>query len=406
MKGCLTVIGCGTCPKDLTPSHLKVLKDADVLAGGRRLLDWFPDFRGGTIELGSHIKEAVTTLLDLARTRRVAVLASGDPLFFGIGSHFVKPAGDVKITIIPNVTAAQHAMSRLKLPWSETCFFSLHGRSSPLPWRQILAAETAIVYADPKRHPGVIAKELLRAFPAAATRAAAVVENLGDDEHVFKGSLAETSKQTFSGLAMLVLFPPDAQAQLTTPALSLGGDDSCFAHQDNLITHPEIRAVILSKLRLGPGVLWDLGAGSGSVAIEACGLCPALTAYAVEKDPPRAEMIRENILRAGLSSCQVRHQNILEAIRDLSAPRAVFVGGGGKDVGKIVTEAFTALRPGGRLVASAVLLETKETLQNSLKENRLEIVEVEVRRAVPVGSGQMIKPENPITLYVYEKKIE
>ena len=233
----------------------------------------------------------------------------------------------------------------------------------------------------------------------------AVAENLGGNERLLRGTLAEVSRQQFSGLAMLVLLPSEAQTELTTPGLSLGEDDHLFVHQDNLITHPEIRAVILSKLRIGPGVLWDLGAGSGSVAIEACGLCPALSAYAVEKELQRVKMIRKNIHLAGLSSCHVLHQNILQTLGDLPAPRAVFIGGGGKDVGKIATEAFTALRPGGRLVASAVLLESKEALHTSLRENRIEIVEMEVRRAVPVGPGHMMKADNPVTLYVFEKKI-
>jgi precorrin-6Y C5,15-methyltransferase (decarboxylating) len=404
MKGQLFVIGCGTCFQDLTASQVRLINEAEIMAGGRRLLAWFPDFQGETIELSAHVKAAVARLLDLARRKKVVVLASGDPLFFGIGSHFVETTPDVDITLIPNVTAMQQAMARLALPWSGARFFSLHGRTAPLPWRHILGAETAVVYADPKRHPGIIARELLAAFPASAGRPAAVAENLGGDEHIVRGSLSAIANRQFSALAMLVLLPPEPQGQLTAPGLSLGEDDACFIHQANLITHPEIRAVILAKLRLGPGVLWDLGAGSGSVAIEACGLCPALTAYAVEKEAQRVEMIHANIRQAGVASCRVLHQDILRAIPELPAPRAVFVGGGGKDVEKIVKEAFAFLRSGGRLVASAVLLETRDILHDSLKENRIEIVEMEIRRAVPVGPGHMMKPDNPVTLYVYEKK--
>lgn len=405
MKGRLTVIGCGTSIKDLTTTSIKTISEADVLAGGQRLLDWFPDFQGEHLEINCPVKEAVATLLEIAREKRVAVLASGDPLFFGIGACFANSSTDVEITFLPNITAAQQALARLSLPWSETRFFSVHGRFSPLPWRQILAAGTAVIYTDPKRHPGVIAGELLSAFPSAAERRAAVTENLGGDECIFKGRLDEISGQEFSGLAVLVLLPQGTQGKVITPPLSFGEEDGHFAHQRGLITHPEVRAVVLSKLRLGPGVLWDLGAGSGSVAVEACGLCPDLTAYAVEKKTQRVEMIRENIRKAGLPSCHVLHENALVAMEQLPAPRAIFVGGGGKDVGKIVEGAFAALRPGGRLVASAVLISSREQLQNSIKEACNEIVEMEIRRTVSVGPGQMMKPDNPVTLYVFEKKI-
>ncbi len=406
MKGHLTIIGCGTRVQDLTPLHIQALDDADVLAGGRRLLNWFPDFQGETLEIGKHVRETVAKLFEMAREQRVAVLASGDPLFFGIGARFVDASPDIDVTILPNVSAAQQALARLALPWSEARFFSVHGRKARLPWRQILAAATTVIYTDPKHNPAIVAKELIAFYPPATQRMAAVAENLGSSERISKGNLKEIAGQSFSGLAVLVLLPPDTQEKIITPPLSLGEEDCHFAHQQGLITHPEVRAVVLSKLRLGAGVLWDLGAGSGSVAVEACGLCPDLSAYAVEKDSQRVKMIEENARRAGLASCHVTEGNVLENMEGLPAPRAVFVGGGGNDVGRIVEGAFAALRPGGRLVASAVLLGSKEQLQNTLEEARIEIVELEIRRATPVGPGQMMKPDNPVTLYIFEKKAE
>ena len=388
MTGHLTVIGCGTHPQDLSARHLQALADADVLAGGRRLLDWFPDFQGETLEVGKQVQETVAKLFEMAREQQVAVLASGDPLFFGIGARFVDAPPDIEVTILPNVSAAQQALARLPLPWSETRFFSVHGRRTPLPWRRILAAETAVIYTDPERNPAIVAKDLIAFYPPAAERPVAVAENLGGSEHIAKGRLKEIAGQKFSGLAVLVILPSDTKGSITTPPLSLGGEDCLFIHQQNLITHPEARAVVLSKLRLGAGVLWDLGAGSGSVAVEACGLCPELSAYAVEKEPQRVEMIEENARRAGLTSCHMIKGNILETMESLPAPRSVFVGGGGNEVGRIVEGAFAALRPGGRLVASAVLLGSKEQLQNQLEESRVEIVELEIRRAAPVGRGR------------------
>ena len=128
MKGCLTVIGCGTCFQDLTTEYLQIISKTEVLAGGQRLLDWFPDFQGETIELGTQIKETVAKLFEIAKSKRVVALASGDPLFFGIGSLLIDAPEDIAVTILPNVTAAQTAMTRLGLPWAGTRFFSIHGR--------------------------------------------------------------------------------------------------------------------------------------------------------------------------------------------------------------------------------------------------------------------------------------
>ena len=403
MKGRLTIIGCGTSRIDLPPRHRQALAEAEVLAGGRRLLDWFPRFAGEIVEIGTPLAETAARLYALAATRKVALLASGDPLFFGIGAHFTDPPEGLEVIFLANITAAQQALARFALPWSEARFFSVHGRRAPLPWRRILGAETAVVYTDPQRHPGVIAAELAAVYPPAGERAAAVAENLGGAEHLVKGKLGDIAGREFSGLAVLVLLPPPTQGRLIAPPLSLGEEDGSFLRRDNLITHAEVRAVVLAKLHLGGGVLWDLGAGSGSVAVEACGLCSALTAYAVEKEPQRVAMVAENVRRAGLASCHAVQGDILQTLERLPAPRAVFVGGGGKEVGAIVSQAFSALRPGGRLVASAVLLTSKERLQNVLAGFRVEIVEIDIRRAVPIGDGRMMKPDNPVTLYVFEK---
>jgi precorrin-6Y C5,15-methyltransferase (decarboxylating) len=344
MSGHLTIVSCGVSPNELTDQHKKAVANADVLAGGQRLLDWFPEFKGERVVLGAHTGEAVDRLVAQSPTSRVVVLASGDALFFGIGRLFAERVQPGGLTILPNITAAQAALARLCLAWEKARFFSVHGRDIPLPWRAILQAPIAVVYADPARTPSVVAGELIQRWPEAAARKAAVVADLGSpDERCVTGTLAEIAKLTTSGMAMLITRP---DASTLAPHLSLGLDDNVYEREANLITHPELRAVALSKLRLGPGVMWDVGAGSGSVGIEAAGLCEGLAVYAIEKDTSRCTRIGNNAVASGCSTVSVVEGSAPDALAALPAPRSVFVGGGGADVIAIVECAFQRLLPG------------------------------------------------------------
>jgi precorrin-6Y C5,15-methyltransferase (decarboxylating) len=386
---------------ELTAQHRGAVAAADILAGGQRLLDWFPDFKGEKVVLGASVDEAVNQLMARARDASVVVLASGDALFFGIGRLFAERTDPGRLKILPNITAAQAALARLRLPWEKARFFSVHGRDEPLPWRSILLAPLAVVYADAVRTPSEVAAELIRRWPAANGRRAAVVANLGRAEQCVTGTLAEMAKVHTDGLAMLIVCPDNVAM---TPPIALGLDDETYDREAGLITHPEIRSVALGKLRLGPGVMWDVGAGSGSVGIEAAGLCEGLIVYAIEKDPARCVQLRNNSAASGCSSVRAVGGVAPDAFASLPAPRSVFVGGGGANVGVIVERAFQRLLPGGSLVAAAVLLETRALLLDCLPEHRADMVEIEVRRARPLGHGHRLEPGNPVALFVYRKE--
>ena len=328
----------------------------------------------------------------------------GHALFFGIARLFAGKVPRDRLSIIPNVTAAQAALARLQLPWQSARFFSVHGRSRALPWRLALQAPLAVIYCDSVRSPAQVAQNLVDAYPAAADRRAAIVEKLGsDNERIRHGTIALLAGVAAEGMSMLVLLPPDAERADTTPELPLGLADDQYLREKDLMTHAEVRAVALSKLRLRSGVLWDLGAGSGSVSIEAAGLCEGIRVYAVEAKPERCEHICENAARAGCTHYEVVTDDIMSAIKTLPAPVAVFVGGGGAAIAQIVTAAFDALRPGGTLVAAAVLEETRSRLMSALPGIERTTCEISVRRSAPLGKGTMMRPQNPVCLFVYTK---
>lgn len=401
-NGHITVLSCGTGPDFLSETMKELVESADLLVGGERLLDFFKFFSGEKTIIGAKASETANKVVEAAsRGKNVVVLASGDSLFFGIGALLVKKADAEHLTIIPNVTAAQVLFSKLNQPWKNAKFYSSHGRSDSLPWRDILSSDICAIYGDPTNTASQIASYLIEKCPPASARKAAVAENLGmDGEKICEGTLSEIAKIECSGMSVLALLPTE---KLTDKGISLGLPDSEYAHENNLITHEEIRAVALSKLRLGPGVMWDLGAGSGSVGIEAAALLSSLTVYSVEQKAERIEHIKNNIESFGLSNVMVECGNALDIIEKLPAPRAVFIGGGGTNIKEILEKAYEKLLPGGKIVVSAIVMETKAALAETLKDARSEALTISVSRSKPVGNGSYMKSENPIDLFIYSK---
>ncbi len=405
MNGHITIISCGLGKKNITPEHLVAVNSADVLAGGDRLTAWFPQFKGEVISIGAHASETVANIIDIAKDKHVAVLASGDALFFGIARLFLDKVSNDNISIIPNITAAQSALAQLKVPWQDAEFFSVHGRTYALPNLEILRKPIAVIYCDSVRTPGSVAKELITSYPYCSLRPAAIAAKLGTNEEMIQcGTIKELAKSSCRGMSMLILLPPEGEsANLMIPSLSLGIADDKYEHEANLITHAEVRAVVLSKLQIRPGVMWDLGAGSGSVSVEAAGLCRGIKVYAVEAKQHRCEHIKQNALNTGGSQYEVTQGEILKTIDDLPRPNIVFIGGGGDEIKDIVTRAYQALLPGGTLVATSVLEETRSSLMTVLPEIERNTIEISVRRSVPLGKSQMMKPDNPVCIFTFKK---
>lgn len=404
-KGHLTVISCGVGEESLTDSISKTVFKAAILAGGQRLLDLFADYAGEKIVIGKCAGETIAKLADMviAQEKEVCVLASGDSLFHGIGKTFSKLIPINQITIMPNITAMQSFAAKLCLAWDKASFFSMHGKHTGIPWHAILASHSAIIYCDPRNTAANIANVLMGKMQEAGNRSAAIAVDLGlSTERVIKGSLAEMASETCSGLSILALLPSDG-SKVYDPGLSLGLPDSEFTHEKNLITHSEVRAVALSKLHLGSGIMWDIGAGSGSVGLEAAGLCQDLTVYSVEKNNDRIKDIEANIDKFGLGNIVIKPGKAQEVIDDLPAPRAVFIGGGGEGIEEILKNCYDKLLPGGYIVATAVLLETRSALANSLKDKCIEVVSLSVSRSKTLGNSRMMKSDNNIEIFVYEK---
>jgi precorrin-6B C5,15-methyltransferase / cobalt-precorrin-6B C5,C15-methyltransferase len=392
------VVGLGMSLEDLTPKALEIIREAQVLVGGRRLLDYFPQHRAMKIPLGKNPEGTLKQLPVLAEAKRLVVLASGDPSFYGIGSLVVKVLGAEQVVIHPNLTAVQIVCARLKITWQDATIISLHGRT----WEPLDAAldqsGPLIIYTDPVHSPGEIARYLLdRGLTKSRL---CVAENLGQDtERVTWMSLAEAMGREFSPLNLVVVLFEPGEAVSPGPQLHVGLPEEVLAHQAGLITKAEVRAVVLAKLQLRPGqVLWDVGAGCGSVGLEASLLIPGGKIFAVERHPERAAQIKTNRDKYGVHNLEVVCALAPECLAKLPDPQRIFVGGGGPEVGAITKEAVRRLTPEGRVVITAALLETLEAARNIIAEAgwEAEVVHLQVSRSHPLAGGTALQALNPV----------
>ena len=402
------VVGLGMSPDDLTPRALKVIREAQVLVGGRRLLSYFPDHPAQKIPLGKDVEGALGQLPALAADLRVVVLASGDPNFYGVGPLVLKLLGPEQVVVHPNITAVQAACARLKMAWQDASVVSLHGRSfRPLAESLGRGADRVLVYTDPEHTPGAIGRWLLARGQEEARLC--VLEDLGQaTERLTWLSPREALEQEFSPLNLVVILPGAAQQpQAATGSqsgglghLHLGLPEEALARQGGLITKAEVRAVVLAKLALTPGLtLWDLGAGCGSVSLEASLLLPGGRIIAVEQDQDRAAQIRANRAKFGVTNLEVVCGRAPACLADLPVPQRVFIGGGGRDLGEILPAVLEPLERGdGRVVLTATLLNTLETVRGVLAAAgwQMEVTLLQVSRSRSLAGGAYMQAQNPI----------
>lgn len=376
------------------------LKSGDIVLAGKRVLAAVPDFCR-KIELKGDWKKVVRELLAEPDAGRVVVLGSGDPLFHGIGGALLREFPECSFSFSPQPTAFQLLAARTGMEWSEAEFFSRHAASGNIPFKRILRAQTAIVYTDPEHNAARTAGELIRLYPLCAQWLAVIGVNLGlADEQILTGSLEEMAAITLPERSLNILAVKRGE---NPPELPLGLPDDNYCRHKDMITHPEVRAVVIAKLGLIPGVMWDLGAGSGSVGIEAAGLCRDLQVYAVEKDAGRIGDIEFNAAKSGVDNVVPVWGDIMEKIPELPEPDRIFVGGGGVKCREIMSAAFERLKPGGIMVAVAVRVESAAVVTTHLKEFRKELFSISVCHAVELAGNEFWHGANPITVAVFAK---
>ncbi|HSH82979.1 MAG TPA: precorrin-6y C5,15-methyltransferase (decarboxylating) subunit CbiE [Herpetosiphonaceae bacterium] len=403
----ITVIGLHD-PALLAPALHARITTCDVLAGGRRQLEWFPGAGRERLVIGAEVAAVVERVRDAhARGEQVVVLASGDPLWYGIGTTLRRVLPPEALEFIPAPSAAQLAFAALGEPWHDALLLSAHGRPlDPVIRRIVVERRRVAILTDTENTPSAIAGRLLGAgFPDCP---AAVCERLGSAaERVVRAPLSAIVKQSFDALNVLVLLP--SASILQTPEMhadvaddpydrSFGLADDELEH-DGLITHLEVRAVAIATLRLQPAdVVWDIGAGSGAVSLDAARVAWRGQVYAVERVPERAARMRHNLARwsaARITLCEGEAPEVCKAWPD---PDAVFIGGSGGRMEDLIASCAQRLRPGGRMVINLVTLEALGTTLSTLSHVGFcsAVRQVAVSRSRPLLGQTYLAALNPV----------
>ena len=299
--------------------------------------------------------------------------------------------------IFPNVTAVAAAFARLQRPWQGVAAVSCHGREAEADLAKALTTrDTVAVYTDPRHDPAWLAGWLMdRGF---GHWRICVAERMGTPEERMRTfTPAEARDQAFAEPNLAILdHEPEA---VPPPAPAVAMSDDAFVHHKGLISKPEVRAISLAKLRLfSDCVLWDLGAGSGAVGIEAAAWIARGRIVAVERRAERLEMIRQNRLRHGVRHLEVVQADLPGGMDALPDPDRIFVGGGGRQLGPILDAAVGRLGPGGIIVVNTVLLASLETAQRTFARLGLETetVQIQVNRSRATAHSQRFEAENPV----------
>lgn len=399
----VVLLGTGMNRGDLGARALAWIDRAEALVGGKRLLLVFPDHPAERIAIESPIDALVERVLSISTERRTLVLASGDPLFFGIGKRLIDALGRERILTVPNVTSLQTLAARIAEPWGDVQVVSCHGRGPSEEWFcRVDAGCRVFVLTDHRHGPGWLASRLLATGRGDVTLV--VGEDLGlPTERVRFLSPAEAEGLDYSALNVVLLKPAPAAGNASpaqpAPLPLFGIPEESFEHEAGLITKTEVRAVALAALELRPGfVLWDLGAGSGSVAIEASRIASPCRVVAVERNANRFEMLKRNAAALAGSRVEARLGNAAEILRDLPDPDRIFIGGGGRDLPAILEGVAVRLRPGGLVVQTAVMLDTLDLSVRFWREKGFDVsvVQVQVSRSVPIGGSLRFEALNPV----------
>ena len=396
----LTVVGIGEDGLEgLSPSARSLIDGAEVLIGGARHLAMLPDDGRERLTWPSPLR-LLLDQIEAMRGRLVCVLATGDPLCFGIGNTLVKRIPSAEMLILPTASALALAAARMGWPEHESELLTLHGRPIALLESYLRPRARLVILSDGARTPVEVAARLTERGYGEST--VTVLERMGGSaERRLEGTASawpHPPGEDLNTIAVELVAGPDAVIRPTVPGLP----DEAFIN-DGQLTKREVRAVTVSALRPMPrALLWDVGAGCGSVAIEwlrAERLCRAI---AIEPRDERRVMIAENAAALGVPGLEIIAGTAPDALADLEAPDAIFIGGGASTEAVIET-CWTALKPGGRLVANVVTLEGEAAVLAHRARIGGSLARIAICRAEPVGPFQGWRPLMPVTQWSVTK---
>jgi precorrin-6Y C5,15-methyltransferase (decarboxylating) len=398
----LSIVGIGEDGwEGLSHEAQEAVLSAQIIYGGSRHLAFVPEMNATRLCWPSPMGPALGQILTEHRRRlKVAVLASGDPMLLGVGASLTPHVDPEEYQVYPHLSALSLACARLGWPVAEVSLISVVNRPIEQIVRHLAPGQRLIIYSENGATPEKVARLLDQSGFGPSTMS--VLENLGGPhEHRRDLRAASWEAAPTSDLNVIaVLCMPDggAAALSTVPGLP---DDSF--ETDGQLTKREVRAVTLARLSPLPRqILWDVGAGSGSISIEWMRSHVSCSAIAFEQEPKRAARIRENAMRLGVPGLKVIEGSAPSTFRDLTSPDAIFIGGGLQDEA-MFDACWAKLRSGGRLVVNAVTVASQARLASLEDTNGGELVRISIERAQPVGRVLGWRPLMPVIQWAVVK---
>ncbi len=377
----------------LTPAARALVDRADVLIGGERVFAMLPEDGRERLTWTTPLSVLVDEIA-ARRGQRVCVLATGDPLHHGIGVTLARQVPIEEMTIVPAPSAYALASARLSWNRAEVETLTLHGRPLELLHPALQPGAKLLLLSHGADSPREVAA-LLRARGYGSSRMVVFEHMGGPRERRHEGRAEDWDVPgiaEFNTVAVDCVAGPDAAFLPRSPGLP----DDAFRH-DGQITKREVRAITLAALAPVPGqLLWDVGAGAGSVAIEWLRADPRCRAIAIEREADRIARIADNAGALGVPGLEIVSGAAPAALHGLAPPDAVFLGGGIRTEG-VFDAAWAALKPGGRLVSNAITLEGVAALTNWYEEYDGELIRIAISRAGPVGGASVLRPLMPVT---------
>jgi len=380
----------------LTGEARELIESCSCFVGGRRQLALAPA-RAETHVIDSDLVRARLFITAGLERGDVCVLGSGDPGSFSILPFLNQAFGD-RIHVAPGISSVQLLSARLRVPWHDWRLLSLHGR-----WQELVplpAGEAPTVYfCDQTSSPRVIAGNLPTAL---AGRRAVVGSDLGlHGEQVWKGALADVALLDFPGNSLLLLFPEQEAVEQTVSAPGIP-DEAWLRCEGVPLSKSEVRAVLLAKAQpSGRRVIWDSGSGTGSYAIECALLEPGAYVYAIDKNPEACSVLADNARRFGAVVEPVCSE-APDCFAGLPKPDLVIIGGNDGRLEDIFHGALESLVPGGRLVVTALLEETKKKAHGLFAASGLEN-RAATRVAISRGEAREWVEHNPVIIFTGDK---
>jgi precorrin-6Y C5,15-methyltransferase (decarboxylating) len=397
--GKISVIGVGPGPREfLTRAAVRAIEEAEVLVGGEEVLK---RFNGREKKVVTRDIREIMDYLREKKNKRIGVLTSGDPCFYSILAAILREFPREEVEIIPGISSLQLCLARIKETMNDAVLVSLHGRGLE-ELSKAVESRKLVILTDEANPANLVAGHLLKRYPR-DTRVF-VCENLARrEERITGGTLAGIAKGEFAGNAVMVVKGRERSREYAAPGIP----DELFLRGDAPMTKEEVRAVALAKARLREdSIVYDVGAGTGAVSVEAGLLAKKGAVYALEKNRERAELIRKNASRFGLENVRVVMGEAPEVLKELPMADRIIIGGSGGRLGEILQRCDEKLTRDGRMVINLVSLDSLGAALACLEKlgYEYEITQLIVNRGERLGSRLVLKPRTAVFIISSRRK--